>query len=195
MRRRRPAPCPSPSSTSRTRPPPATPTSALRSMPARSRALRRPSPSSRPAPRGRRSWRTGRATRPCSQPSRGCRRRWRTAAQLSWPGFTDFARDAGSLYVLGRGPSFPIAQETALKLKETCAIHAEAYSVAEVMHGPWELMEAGLSRARLCARRCRARDHARGGGEDAAGPAPMCGWWARACPSPKRPSAARSRWP
>ncbi len=66
------------------------------------------------------------------------------AANLSWPGFTDFARDAGSLYVLGRGPSFPIAQETALKLKETCAIHAEAYSVAEVMHGPWELMEAGF---------------------------------------------------
>ncbi len=66
------------------------------------------------------------------------------AAGLSWPGFTDFARNAGSLYVLGRGPSFAIAQETALKLKETCAIHAEAYSVAEVMHGPWELMEAGF---------------------------------------------------
>ena len=66
------------------------------------------------------------------------------AAVLSWPGFTDFARNAGSLYVLGRGPSLPIAQETALKLKETCAIHAEAYSMAEVMHGPWELMEQGF---------------------------------------------------
>lgn len=66
------------------------------------------------------------------------------AASLSWNGFTDFARDAESLYVLGRGPSLPIAQETALKLKETCAIHAEAYSVAEVMHGPWEIMESGF---------------------------------------------------
>ena len=36
--------------------------------------------------------------------------------------------------VVGRGPALPIAMETALKLKETCAIHAEAYSVAEVMH-------------------------------------------------------------
>jgi len=62
------------------------------------------------------------------------------AVRINWPGFTDFARDAASLFVLGRGPAYPIAQETALKLKETCAIHAEAYSVAEVMHGPWELM-------------------------------------------------------
>ena len=62
------------------------------------------------------------------------------AVRLVWPGFTDFTRDAPSVFVLGRGPAYPIAQETALKLKETCAIHAEAYSVAEVMHGPWELM-------------------------------------------------------
>jgi glutamine---fructose-6-phosphate transaminase (isomerizing) len=66
------------------------------------------------------------------------------AVELSWPGFTPFAREAGSLFVLGRGPSYPMAQETALKLKETCAIHAEAYSVAEVMHGPWEIMEPGF---------------------------------------------------
>ena len=62
------------------------------------------------------------------------------AVRITWSGFTEFARDAASLFVLGRGPAYPIAQETALKLKETCAIHAEAYSVAEVMHGPWELM-------------------------------------------------------
>lgn len=66
------------------------------------------------------------------------------ATRLSWPGFRDFAAGAGSLYVLGRGPGLPIAQETALKLKETCAIHAEAYSTAEVMHGPLELMEPGF---------------------------------------------------
>lgn len=63
------------------------------------------------------------------------------ALRLTWPGFSGFTREATSIFVLGRGPSLPIAQETALKLKETCAIHAEAYSVAEVMHGPWELME------------------------------------------------------
>jgi glucosamine--fructose-6-phosphate aminotransferase (isomerizing) len=66
------------------------------------------------------------------------------AVRIEWSGFTEFARDAGSLYVLGRGPSFPVGHETALKLKETCALHAEAYSVAEVMHGPWELMQEGF---------------------------------------------------
>jgi glutamine---fructose-6-phosphate transaminase (isomerizing) len=63
------------------------------------------------------------------------------ACALEWPGFVAQAVTAESLYVLGRGPSFPMAQETALKLKETCALHAEAYSVAEVMHGPLELVE------------------------------------------------------
>ena len=63
------------------------------------------------------------------------------ACEVEWPGFVAQAAAAESLYVLGRGPSFPIAEETALKLKETCAVHAEAYSVAEVMHGPLELVE------------------------------------------------------
>ena len=66
------------------------------------------------------------------------------AVKIEWPEMTDFGKDAGSLYVLGRGPSLPIAAETALKLKETCGIHAEAHSIAEVMHGPWELMEDGF---------------------------------------------------
>ena len=43
---------------------------------------------------------------------------------------------ARSLFVLGRGPTLPVAAEGALKLKETCAIHAEAFSTAEVLHGP-----------------------------------------------------------
>jgi glutamine---fructose-6-phosphate transaminase (isomerizing) len=66
------------------------------------------------------------------------------ASTLSWPAFVEQAARAESLYVLGRGPSFPIAAETALKLKETCALHAEAYSAAEVMHGPLELVEPGF---------------------------------------------------
>lgn len=48
-----------------------------------------------------------------------------------------------SLYVLGRGPALAIAGEAALKLKETCAIHAEAYSAAEVVHGPARIVEEG----------------------------------------------------
>jgi glucosamine--fructose-6-phosphate aminotransferase (isomerizing) len=45
-----------------------------------------------------------------------------------------------SLFILGRGPSFAVASEAALKFKETCAMHAEAYSTAEVMHGPLALV-------------------------------------------------------
>jgi glutamine---fructose-6-phosphate transaminase (isomerizing) len=45
-----------------------------------------------------------------------------------------------SLYVLGRGPALAMAEEAALKLKETAGLHAEAYSPAEVMHGPLQLV-------------------------------------------------------
>jgi glutamine---fructose-6-phosphate transaminase (isomerizing) len=65
------------------------------------------------------------------------------AALIEWPDVVAFAKNAESLYVVGRGPTLPIAVETALKLKETCAIHAEAYSIAEVMHGPLELLGEG----------------------------------------------------
>lgn len=43
------------------------------------------------------------------------------------------------VYVIGRGCGFGAAHEVALKLKETTAIHAEAYSAAEVLHGPLQL--------------------------------------------------------
>ena len=43
---------------------------------------------------------------------------------------------AANAYVIGRGVSLPVAEEAALKLKETCGLHAEAISAAEVMHGP-----------------------------------------------------------
>ncbi len=65
------------------------------------------------------------------------------AATIDWPEAIALAQNAESLYVVGRGPALPIAAETALKLKETCAIHAEAYSIAEVMHGPLELLGEG----------------------------------------------------
>lgn len=68
----------------------------------------------------------------------------RRAAEIGWPSVADAAVAAESLYVLGRGPCLPMAMETALKLKETCGIHAEAYSLAEVMHGPLELLGDGF---------------------------------------------------
>jgi glucosamine--fructose-6-phosphate aminotransferase (isomerizing) len=43
---------------------------------------------------------------------------------------------ARSLFVIGRGATLAIAAEAALKLKETSGIHAEAFSAAEVLHGP-----------------------------------------------------------
>ncbi len=57
-----------------------------------------------------------------------------------------------SLFVLGRGPAFAIAQEAALKFKETCGIHAEAYSAAEVLHGPARIVEAGFTLLAFAAR-------------------------------------------
>src|SRR5579863_9610687 len=51
---------------------------------------------------------------------------------------------AKSAFVLGRGATLAIAAEAALKLKETCAIHAEAFSSAEVMHGPAAIVAPGF---------------------------------------------------
>jgi glucosamine--fructose-6-phosphate aminotransferase (isomerizing) len=68
--------------------------------------------------------------------------RLRRAAQLGLaadPGWTDGARN---VYVLARGAGLPVAQEVALKLKETCGLHAEAFSSAELRHGPREIVDA-----------------------------------------------------
>jgi glutamine---fructose-6-phosphate transaminase (isomerizing) len=51
---------------------------------------------------------------------------------------------AKSAFVLGRGSTYAIAAEAALKLKETCAIHAEAFSSAEVLHGPAGVITPGF---------------------------------------------------
>jgi glucosamine--fructose-6-phosphate aminotransferase (isomerizing) len=48
--------------------------------------------------------------------------------------------DVRGLYAIGRGPGLGAAQEAALKLKETCGIHAEAFSSAELRHGPMALV-------------------------------------------------------
>ncbi len=63
------------------------------------------------------------------------------ALALDWTSLVDEFAGAPSLYMLGRGPSLAIASEAALKLKETANLHAEAYSSAEVLHGPVALVD------------------------------------------------------
>jgi glucosamine--fructose-6-phosphate aminotransferase (isomerizing) len=58
------------------------------------------------------------------------------AWQLDWSAAIEPLRTAGSLFVVGRGLGLGIAQEAALKFKETCGLHAEAFSSAELRHGP-----------------------------------------------------------
>jgi glucosamine--fructose-6-phosphate aminotransferase (isomerizing) len=52
---------------------------------------------------------------------------------------------ADSVYVIGRGCGFGAAHEVALKLKECAALHAEAYSASEVLHGPLQLATKPLT--------------------------------------------------
>lgn len=53
-------------------------------------------------------------------------------------------RGVSNVYVLSRGLGLSSALEISLKLKETCGIHAEAFSAAEVLHGPREIVGAGF---------------------------------------------------
>lgn len=53
-------------------------------------------------------------------------------------------KDATNCLFLGRGSSFPVALEGALKLKEISYIHAEGYPAAEMKHGPIALIDADL---------------------------------------------------
>lgn len=64
------------------------------------------------------------------------------AVTLDWEPLSARLSRAGSAFVLGRGPGFAVASEAALKFKETCGIHAEAYSAAEVLHGPAAIVQA-----------------------------------------------------
>lgn len=66
------------------------------------------------------------------------------AWQLDWSAMVDALADAANLYVIGRGIGLGVAQEAALKLKETCGLHAEAFSAAEVRHGPMALVKPGF---------------------------------------------------
>lgn len=66
------------------------------------------------------------------------------AIGLDWSPLHEVLADRDSLFVLGRGPALAVAQEAALKFKETCGLHAEAYSAAEVLHGPARIVADGF---------------------------------------------------
>lgn len=67
-----------------------------------------------------------------------------SAWDADWSAGVDMFTKGSSMFVLGRGLSYGIAQEAALKFKETCGIHAEAFSFAEVSHGPMALIKPGF---------------------------------------------------
>jgi glutamine---fructose-6-phosphate transaminase (isomerizing) len=66
------------------------------------------------------------------------------AAQLDWSEALAPLTSATALVAIGRGPTLAIAREVALKLKETCTLHAEAFSSAEFRHGPIALVSSAL---------------------------------------------------
>ena len=74
------------------------------------------------------------------------------AVSCDWSGMASALDGHNALYVLGRGPGFAIANEAALKFKETCNIQAESYSAAEVMHGPVAIVTPGYPVLGLAAR-------------------------------------------
>lgn len=106
----------------------------------------------------------------------------RAALAQDWSAADALAAES-SLYVLGRGPALAMAAEAALKLKETAALHAEAFSPAEVMHGPLQLVERGFpvlafapdDAAAATTEAALARLAAEGARLYAAGPRPMPG--------------------
>lgn len=70
----------------------------------------------------------------------GLARAW----ELDWSAALDEMGDARSLFTVSRGYGFGVAQEAALKLKEVCGLHAEAFSSAEVRHGPMAIVNQGF---------------------------------------------------
>jgi glutamine---fructose-6-phosphate transaminase (isomerizing) len=112
------------------------------------------------------------------------------ASDLDWSEALDALAGAKSLVAIGRGPTLAIAREAALKLKETCNLHAEAFSGAEFLHGPVALVspeypilmfhptDAAAPGMRQLARDLRAKGSALYTTDAANAPSP--------CPSPAR---------
>jgi len=66
------------------------------------------------------------------------------AWRQDWSAAVEALKPARNLFVVGRGLGFGLACEAALKFKETCGLHAEAFSSAEVQHGPMALVTQGF---------------------------------------------------
>jgi glucosamine--fructose-6-phosphate aminotransferase (isomerizing) len=64
------------------------------------------------------------------------------AGALDWSEVAGALSGSVSLVTIGRGPTLAIAREASLKLKETCHLHAEAFSGAEFLHGPVALVSS-----------------------------------------------------
>ena len=64
----------------------------------------------------------------------------RAGWDADWSALSSGLVEAHNLFVVGRGFGLGIALEAALKFKETCGLHAEAFSAAEVRHGPMALV-------------------------------------------------------
>jgi len=67
------------------------------------------------------------------------------ACALDWSAAVPILAGSERLMVIARGMGLSIAKEAALKLKETCGIQAEAFSAAEVRHGPQALIAEGYT--------------------------------------------------
>ncbi|KMJ50951.1 iron dicitrate transport regulator FecR [Vogesella sp. EB] len=66
-----------------------------------------------------------------------------SATHQDWSPAIEVLQPAERIMVVGRGLGFAVALESALKFKETCAIQAEAFSGAEIKHGPMALIDTG----------------------------------------------------
>lgn len=66
------------------------------------------------------------------------------AWMCDWGSAVETLLNATNLYTVGRGVGLGAASEIALKFKETCGLHAEAFSAAEVQHGPMALVGPGF---------------------------------------------------
>ena len=82
--------------------------------------------------------------RELSEALRKAPRHLERAWSLDWNIAVERLKPATDLFVVGRGMGLGIAQEAALKLKETCGLHAEAISAAELRHGPMALVRPGF---------------------------------------------------
>lgn len=66
------------------------------------------------------------------------------AVRADWSAVCAAIEGRNSVFCLGRGPSYAMSNEAALKFKETCQLHAESYSSAEVLHGPVSIVDPGF---------------------------------------------------